>query len=130
MTERPSPFAMPSHAPPGETWAEPRKRKPHVSVSQLNEFVSCGHKFFLKRVRRVPVTLRPSWAMIGGKAVHETFDDVVRMRLKGKPEEAAGRFVEHLITQVEAASEIVEDQSKWKASGKASAKWPLKENLD
>lgn len=49
---------------------------PHVSWSALETWMSCGKKFQLQRL--LNVEQRPSWAAIGGSAVHAATEDYDR----------------------------------------------------
>lgn len=48
----------------------------HLSPSQINSLLTCGHKYFLERVARVPS--RPMWASIGGSVVHKLTEEMDR----------------------------------------------------
>lgn len=120
----------PSEAPPGPV--EEPDRRPHLSPSQLKSWTGCGYRFYLEHVappenRPAPV---PAWALIGGTAVHRTFDDVVVDGLKGKPDVAARAFQHYLAEGIIEAMEVEPDRSKWRASGRKSKIWPNKEDRD
>jgi CRISPR/Cas system-associated exonuclease Cas4 (RecB family) len=48
------------------------QEKRHLSFSQLSTYSECGEKYRLRYVEGVPT--KPSGALIGGKAVHETIE--------------------------------------------------------
>ena len=48
----------------------------HMSPSQINELLTCGEKFRLSRLVRVPS--RPMWAGIGGTVVHKLTEELDR----------------------------------------------------
>jgi hypothetical protein len=52
------------------------KFPPHLSPSQINSLLTCGEKFRLERVLRVPQ--RPMWAGIGGSVVHKLTEELDR----------------------------------------------------
>lgn len=49
---------------------------PHLSPSQISSLLTCGEKFRLERVERVPS--RPMWASIGGSVVHKLTEEMDR----------------------------------------------------
>ncbi len=56
----------------------------HMSPSSINSILTCGEKFRLEKVKRVPS--RPMWAGIGGSVVHTLTEELDRewfARLKG-----------------------------------------------
>lgn len=124
-------FRRPSEAPwPGDD--RHLADRPHLSPSQLKSWTGCGHRYYLERVvppedREPPL---PAWALIGGRALHRAFDDIVADGLKGKPKEAGWRFRAHFAEEIAAQTEFEPDISKWRASGRASKAWPEKENRD
>lgn len=125
-------FSKPSEAPwPGQDMhAEATPERAHLSASQLSSFTGCGHRFYLERVvppedREPPM---PAWALIGGRAIHRTFDDVVVEGLKGNPRLAAALFRAHFAEEIIDQLEVEPDMSKWRASGRKSKAWPDKEN--
>jgi putative RecB family exonuclease len=127
-------FSKPSQAPwPGRDASEPEKVfGPHLSASQLSSFTGCGHRFYLERVvpeenRTTPI---PSWAMIGGTAIHKTFDEIVVEGLKGQDRLARALFAKHFAEEIVRKTQDVADISTWRASGRASKAWPEKENRD
>lgn len=48
----------------------------HMSPSQIGSLLTCGEKFRLERVKRVPS--RPMWAGIGGSVVHKLTEELDR----------------------------------------------------
>lgn len=49
---------------------------PHLSPSQISGLLTCGEKFRLERLLRVPQ--RPMWAGIGGSVVHKLTEEMDR----------------------------------------------------
>lgn len=49
---------------------------PHLSPSQIGSLLTCGEKFRLERVERVPS--RPMLASIGGSVVHKLTEEIDR----------------------------------------------------
>lgn len=59
----------------------------HMSPSSINSLLTCGEKFRLEKVVRVPS--RPMWAGIGGSVVHKMTEELDRewfARMKGMQE--------------------------------------------
>lgn len=99
----------------------------HLSHSQFNNYTTCGERYRLERVVRVPK--RPGWSLIGGNTVH-TLTEEHDLRLLGVdvPERTWGQVFEELTAKAEEESGFTRDE--FTASGRASAKWPNKENPD
>jgi hypothetical protein len=60
---------------------------PHLSPSSINTLLSCGERFRLEKVVRVPS--RPMWGGVGGSVVHKLTEELDRehyARLKGMEE--------------------------------------------
>ena len=94
-----------------------------ISYSSLNEWLTCGEKWRLKRVEHYPS--RASWWSVGGSAVHEAsarmeIDNTVT--LTEAWESAFGDQVERTL---EESGEPVE---AWQAAGKRTAALPDGEN--
>lgn len=49
---------------------------PYMSPSSINTLLTCGEKFRLEKVLRVPS--RPMWAGIGGSVVHKLTEELDR----------------------------------------------------
>lgn len=104
----------------------------HLSFSQLNTLRSCGEKYRLSRIWKVPET--PSFAQAGGSAVHswtEDWDMAVHCTDQGADDAIPGDFEPYMMS---ALADLEErsgmDRKDFKATGRASKEWPNKENLD
>jgi hypothetical protein len=100
----------------------------HLSHSALGDLQECGEKFRLKRVVKVPRL--PAWALVGGTAVHNC-TEARDLNSFGIPNDKSEEF------QVEFEKEIAYQEEKsgipqqeWRASGRASVRWPNKENRE
>jgi putative RecB family exonuclease len=127
-------FRKPSEAPwPGQDSSQPeRPFRPHVSASQLSSFTGCGHRFYLERVvpQEERATPLPAWALIGGTAIHKTFDEIVVEGLKGNVAAAEAIFRANFAEEVIRKMDDVPNRAEWRASGRASKAYPDKENRD
>lgn len=121
---------VPTSEETGEIESCPRVRLSHSAVEDL---VSCGEKYRLRRVEHVPRT--PSWSMIGGSAVHVT-TEIIDLTHLGIINPGVGMLKsprEIFLAELEAKAvqeEILTDSSRseWSASGRASRSWPNKED--
>jgi PD-(D/E)XK nuclease superfamily len=98
----------------------------HLSYSGLNTYVECGEKFRLTKIVKVPEM--PGWALIGGRAVHTTTENIDWLETTGEirgPTTFIECFDEEIAKQLE-ESGIPSDQ--WRISGKVSKTWPNKED--
>lgn len=103
----------------------------HLSHSALTTFLSCGHKYFLSRVKRVEE--KPAWWFIGGNAVHTASEEWDRYVEAGADAPSdTNFFLDALALHVaEAMDEHPDlDPLEYRAGGRASKAYPLKENLD
>lgn len=114
MTQLPNPIFAPSEG------------RPTLSASQLDSWTTCGERYRLERVEKMPQGV--SVWNIGGHAVHRVYQDVVDEGLNSG--EAAIRFIEHFDAQVAEAELIEPDRSLWRRGGRVSKAWPEKESLD
>lgn len=99
----------------------------HLSYSQVNGFLHCGHQYYLERVRQVPA--RPSWAAVGGKAVHAMTEAHDLISLGQGDELVTLTFEEALedsIAEESLRSGYAEED--FRASGRASKAYPNKED--
>lgn len=99
--------------------------KTYLSYSSVDTLMSCGQKFKLERVDRVPTG--DAWYFLGGKAVHtatELLDQAIIENTDAPSvEEAWTRaWTEQLNT--------VDDPGSLRVGGRASKAWPDKENQD
>lgn len=103
--------------------------EPEFSFSQLNDYDTCGEKYRLRRVERMPEMALG--AGIAGKAVHSTIqaaEDGGWWRGSSRPEIAASNellreaFLERFLDALKAETQPI----VW--TGKKSDKWPLGEN--
>lgn len=92
-----------------------------VSYSQINSAAACGERFRLERVLKVPQ--RPAWALVGGSAFHNMTEDFDRGH-------AVEPFDNYLDAEIERRLEEAPnfDRDEWRASGRATKEWPLKED--
>lgn len=98
-----------------------------LSHSTVSDFADCGEKVRLKKVERViPI---PSWALVGGSAVHEVTEN--------RDLENSGYWMEGFpLTFAEAFDDEIEARlaesdiplSQWRTSGKPSKGYPNKED--
>lgn len=98
-----------------------------LSYSQLSSLTTCGEQFRLERV--VGVTQRPAWALIGGSTVHEVTElhDLAGHGV-AVPSDTFREVFERRTVEAEEESGI--DRSEFRASGRASARWPNKEDAN
>lgn len=106
---------------------------PHLSWSQASSLIGsyCPAQYFYGRVLGKPEL--PSWASIGGSAVHAASEDWDHLYLRGEvvTDQSAlrGMFEMSLDIEIRKTAETSNfPQSEWKASGRASKEWPDKEN--
>lgn len=100
----------------------------HLSHSGLGDWLECGERYRLLRVEEVPRQI-VLWATTGGSAVHAVTEAHDR-RLFGD-ETMTIDFNEALDIAIQAEIDrygITKEQ--FTATGKASGRWPLKENED
>lgn len=95
----------------------------YVSYSSFSNWLRCGNAWYLEKV--VKVDSIPSWAMLGGSAVHaasEDYDKGLELR----------EFTDYLDEAVESQMERNPsiDPSEYRATGRASKEWPNKRNFD
>lgn len=98
----------------------------HLSHSALTDLLSCGEKYRLRRIEKVPTS--PSWALIGGSAFHAA-TEALDKRDFDIPCDLPLTFaecMEEVIAEAEQRSPT--PQSSWRASGRASKEWPEKED--
>lgn len=110
----------------------------HISYSALSTYVDCGQKYYLTRVVKVSET--PAWYFIGGSAIHtaseiidgawdrwktlgDTSDTNLECRVLFKQE-----WDKHLADARTQNPDV--PLSEYKAGGRASKAYPLKENAD
>lgn len=104
----------------------------HLSVSQIHAIQENSWHWFLERVARIPQ--QPSWALVGGKAYH-SLSEYLDHRILTEDEwiTDTGLMAELWEQYLGAAiDEEVErsgvETSEWKATGRASNRWPNKED--
>ena len=90
----------------------------------------CGESWRLSRGLHLPEA--PGWALVGGSAVHtatEWFDTGSGQNFEIDPKVLFKEaFDEGIEKEIEKAPEDFEDTSTWKASGRASGRYPNKED--
>lgn len=91
----------------------------HLSYSGLNSYTTCGYRYWVERL--VGKKGDPSWALLGGSAIHEMTADYDQAL---KPREFEAYLEDQLKYQV--AAGVDEDQIS--ATGRASKEWPDKRN--
>lgn len=99
--------------------------KPHLSYSAIDSLATCGERFRLERVARVPQ--EPAWWFIGGTAFHAASEWIDRKEWTDPDAAwaaAFGKLVEDVKITVDG------DLSKVRAGGRASKEWPNRENED
>jgi putative RecB family exonuclease len=105
----------------------------HLSWSQASSLIGsyCPAQYWYGRVLGKPE--RPSWASIGGSAVHDASEFWDHQYLKGEvidePESLKVIFETSLETEIRKNEETTNfPRSEWRASGRVSKEWPEKEN--
>ncbi len=99
----------------------------HLSHSSVDSYARCGHAFRLARIERIPS--EPSWALIGGSAVHlctETLDLADFGIDTGGPASFAEAFEVVLAEQAERGWE----ESVIRTTGRKSKEWPNARDKD
>jgi hypothetical protein len=100
----------------------------HLSYSSANTLAECGEKFRLTKLVKVPQM--PGWALIGGRAVHTTTERLDQIEYGEEPD-GPSAFADVFHEEIEHQKlSTALDESDFKVSGKATAKWPEKENKD
>lgn len=102
--------------------------KPHLSYSALTDYVSCGEKFRLARIERVPQG--PAVWFAGGTAVHEAVEAYEHCLHNGIDPTAAATtartaFTEALVRELEAEPEGAE----WQVGGRKTKQAPRGEDF-
>lgn len=99
----------------------------HLSYSQLNGFLHCGEQYRLEKVHHVPY--RPSWATVGGKAVHAATEAWDLMQFgQGVTLDPFEDYLEQAV--IEEAERTGYARADFRASGRATKEWPNKEGED
>ena len=104
----------------------------HLSHSQVSSLQTCGWRYTLEKGLHVPQ--QPSWATVGGGAVHtatEWWDNwtLNDQWVTDRPaiEELFNKaFDQEIAKRLEQEPDYTKEQ--WRASGRASKAWPEKEN--
>jgi hypothetical protein len=108
--------------------------KPHWSFSQYSEFMQCGHKYYLRRIKKVPTI--PSVASVAGRAFHswtELHDGCqINYATRDTPfvlgVDDWENCLHAAVNEEEERSGLARTQ--WRVSGKVSKDKPNKEDLD
>lgn len=101
----------------------------HLSHSTATDYRECGEKVRLRKIEKIQGG--PSWSLIGGSLVHsftEAQDWYDFGRAPAGPLEWTKETFDAAIAAEEEKSGTSRDE--WRASGRASEKWPNKENYD
>jgi hypothetical protein len=105
--------------------------KPHLSYSSLDTYLSCGEKYRLQKIERVPEA--PAYWFPGGTAVHtgtEVFD--LCLRVDGlHPDEAldaATKAFHNKFSEELDRYSADNPGAEWRAGGRATKQWPNKED--
>lgn len=101
----------------------------HTSPSQADTAAGCGMKWWLAKRRGAPA--RPSWANVGGTALHHCIEDILlkRVAYAAQPEVSAEavreHFMHHLIHTAMEAEDSPYPRDTWHASrgGKEDEAW-------
>lgn len=111
----------------------------HRSFSQVESYADCGLKYRLQR-REPGVIQRPSWALVGGKAIHaaiESFErDVIAVNGAGVLSEFdpvtcwSGCFNDSITAQAIATPQYPMDHWRSAARGAEGYTWWLHEGVD
>lgn len=105
------------------------QQPPHLSFSALNTLTSCGERYRLERGLRLSGP--PSWAMVGGSAVHSASEEIDHEFGNSHVWDLATLFESHLekaVVNQEERGDYTRDE--FKSTGRASKDWPNKENRD
>jgi CRISPR/Cas system-associated exonuclease Cas4 (RecB family) len=98
----------------------------HSSYSQLNGYTTCGARYWIERM--VGVKGEPSWALVGGSAIHEMTADYDTSHTA--PEVAwwsSALFDDYFSNELEKTLVRHEcTEAGLKATGRASKEWPNK----
>ncbi len=98
----------------------------HLSHSALEDFSTCGEKYRLGRVLKLPK--RPGWALAGGSTFHDITEEWDWQQF-GRPAQGTTDFLERfsvLVSEIEEQSEY--PQSEWYCGGRKSKDAPNKED--
>lgn len=106
----------------------------HLSYSQASSMQTCSWRWVLERGLHVPQ--QPSWATVGGSAVHTATEWWDNWTLadewvtdRGEIEKLFHKAMDESIEErLKFEPDFTKDQ--WRASGRASKAWPNKENED
>lgn len=103
---------------------------PHLSYSQVSTLKKCGEQWRLERGLKVPA--RPSFALVGGSAVHTATERIdFALMEHGESLDPAEEFHRAFSEQIQEQEERSGyDCADFYAGGRASKQWPNKENLD
>ena len=104
----------------------------HMSYSQMSSMQTCSWRWALERGFHVPQ--QPSWATVGGSAVHLATEWWDNWTLTGVWESDRNRIVklfndafdQSIEERLKQEPDFTKDQ--WRASGRASKAWPNKED--
>lgn len=98
----------------------------HLSYSTVNDYGQCSEKVRLRKIERVPRV--PSWAGIGGSAVHQVtaHEDLFDFGIDDGEPATFSDALDRLIAEAEESSGI--PRSDWSVSGRASKANPNKED--
>ena len=99
----------------------------HLSYSSKSAYLGCGERWRLEKLESVPSV--PSWAMIGGSAVHEMTESLDRrlFGIDGEPDDFDFNkvFDKVMAAQIERCGF---QTAEWNVTGRASKANPNKEN--
>lgn len=104
----------------------------HMSHSQVSSLQTCGWRYVLEKGLHVPQ--QPSWATVGGSAVHTATEWWDNWTLNGEwvtdrptiEKLFHDAFDKSIAERLEQEPDFTTDQ--WRASGRASKAWPNKED--
>ena len=127
--------SQPVDAQPAKEVYTPRRQifngPGHLSVSQIHAIQENSWHWFLERVARIPRT--PAWALVGGKAFHSLSERLDHSALnddwitdRNEVAELWEQFLGSAIKEELERTDVPVEE--WKASGRASSRWPEKEN--
>ena len=106
----------------------------HISYSALDTYIGCGQRYYLTRVEKVPE--EPAWWFVGGNAVHTATERIDKefmdaeggwIQDRSNTNFFSDAFDKHIAETLELSGVATE---LWRAGGRASKAWPLKENYD
>ena len=99
----------------------------HLSYSGMSTYTECGEKFRLQKIVGIEEEV-PSWALLGGSAVHEATEEDDWFGFTDIPGDSFETIFDRKVREAENESGV--SRKDFKASGRKSKEWPNKEDYD